>query len=175
MHPLPVHAAHPFPLIRGGGLFLLVVGFSVMLGAVSPRRVWSLLVAGAIVGAAATIAAAMRLAAPLGRPSEFQIGSLAAAVLVEAIAIGWVGSRLRAANERRRTLSILVVVGAHFFLMGFAFGPLVVLLGVLSVANAIAGLRAATTTWLTFWFIDGALKAGAGAAMLWFAPRITWW
>jgi len=145
-----------------------------MAGSVSPRRAWTLLVAGAIVASSVVMATAVRLSAPLGRPTAFQVASLGGAVLIEAMAIGWLGSRLRAAEERRRTLSILAGVGAHFLLMGPAFGPLVVLLGVLSVANAITGLRAAATPWPTFWFLDGALKAGIGAAMFWYAPRITW-
>jgi hypothetical protein len=169
MSSLPVLGAHPYPLIRGGGLFLLLVGLSIMIGTVAPRRVWTLLIAGAIVASVVVAATAVRLTAPLGRPSAWQIESLAAAVVIEVMAIGWIGSRLRAATERRRTLSIMVVVGAHFFLMGPAFGPLVVLLGVLSVANAVAGLRAEATPWLTFWLVDGALKAATGAAMLWYA------
>ena len=166
---------HPFPLIRGGGLFLLVVGLSIMVAAVAPRRLWVFLIGGAMVASASVMLTAVRLAAPLGRPIAFQIDSLGAAVLIEVIAIGRISSRLRAASERRRILSILLVVGAHFFLMGPAFGPLVVLLGLLTVANAASGLRAAATSWFAFWLIDGALKAAFGGIMFWYAPRITWW
>jgi len=166
--------AHPFPLIRGGGLFLLLVGLSIMVGAVGPRRLWASFIAGVIIASAVVTLTAIRLTAPLGRPTAFQLESLIAAVLIEVIAIGWLGSRLRAATERQRILSILLAVGVHFFVMGPAFGPLVVLLGLLSVANAVAGLRAAATPWLVFWVIDGVLKAGIGGTMFWSAPRITW-
>ena len=166
--------AHPFPLIRGGGLFLLLVGLSIIVGAVAPRRLWASFIAGAIIASTVVALTAIRLTAPLGRPTAFQLESLVVAVFIEVIAIAWVGSRLRAATERQRILSILVVVAAHFFLMGPAFGPLVVLLGLSSVVNAVAGLRATATPWLAFWVIDGVLKAGIGGAMFWYAPRTTW-
>ena len=175
MSSSPLVGAHPFPLIRGGGLFLLVVGLSIMVAAVAPRRLWVFFIGGAIAASASVMLTAVRLTAPLGRPTAFQIESLAVAVLIEVIAIGWVSSRLRSASERRRIMSILLVVGAHFFVMGPAFGPLIVLLGLLTVANAASGLRAAATPRFAFWFVDGALKAAVGGVMFWYAPRITWW
>ncbi len=166
--------AHPFPLIRGGGLFLLLVGLSIVVGAVAPRRLWASFTAGVMIASAVVALTAVRLTAPLGRPTAFQIESLMVAVFIEVMAIGWLGSRLRAATERQRTLSILLVVGAHFFVMAPAFGPLVVLLGLASVVNALAGLRATATPWVAFWVVDGLLKAGVGGTMFWYAPRATW-
>ena len=166
--------AHPFPLIRGGGLFLLLVGLSIMVGAVAPRRLWASFIAGVIIASAVVALTAIRLTAPLGKPAPFQLDSLMVAVFIEVIAIGWLGSRLRAAPERQRIFSILLVVGAHFIVMAPAFGPLGVLLGLSSVVNAIAGLRAKATPWVAFWAIDGALKAGIGGTMFWYAPRATW-
>ncbi len=167
--------AHPFPLIRGGGLFLLVVGASIVLGACSPRRLWSFFIGGVVAASASVLLTALPLTAPLGRPTAFQIGSLLVAVIAEVTAVAWLSRWLRRADERRRILSILMVVGVHFLVMAPAFGPLVVVLGLLSVANAAAGLHAAATPWPTFWFVDGTLKAGIGGAMFWWAPRITWW
>ena len=165
---------HPFPLIRGGGLFLLLVGLAIMVGAVAPRRLWASFIAGVIIASAVVALTAIRLTAPLGKPTAFQLDSLVVAVFIEVIAIGWLGSRLRSATERQRILSILLVVGAHFFVMAPAFGPLVVVLGLSCVVNAVAGLRATATPWVTFWVIDGVLKAGIGGAMFWYAPRATW-
>jgi len=34
--------------------------------------------------------------------------------------------------------------------------------------------RATGASWLIFWAIDGALKAGVGGVMFSYAPRITW-
>jgi len=167
-------ASHPFPLIRGGGLFLLLVGLSIMLGVVARRRLWASFIAGVIIATAVVALTAIRLTAPLGRPTAFQLEMLMVAVFVEMIAVGWLGSRLRAAAERQRILSILLVVGAHFLVMAPVFGPLIVLLGLLSVVNAVVGLRARTTPWVAFWLIDGLLKAGIGGAMFWYAPRATW-
>ena len=95
---------HPFPLIRGGGLFLLLVGLAIMVGAVAPRRLWASFIAGVIIASAVVALTAIRLAAPLGKPTSFQLDSLMVAVFIEVIAIGWLGSRLRAATERQRIL-----------------------------------------------------------------------
>ena len=111
-----------------------------MVGAVAPRRLWASFIAGVIIASAVVALTAIRLAAPLGKPTPFQLDSLMVAVFIEVMAIGWLGSRLRAATERQRILSILVVVGAHFFVMAPAFGPLIVLLGLSCVVNAVAGL-----------------------------------
>jgi hypothetical protein len=174
MSPSQLLGAHPFPLIRGGGLFLLLVGISILVGALAPRRLWASFMAGVVIASAVVALTAIRLAAPLGRPTPFQLATLMAAVFIEMVAIGWLGNRLRAATERQRILSILLVVGAHFFLMAPAFGPLVVLLGLLSVVNAVAGLRTTAIPWVAFWAIDGVLKAGVGGTMFWSAPRVTW-
>ena len=97
-----VLGVHPFPLIRGGGLFLLLVGLAIMVGAVAPRRLWASFIAGVIIASAVVALTAIRLAAPLGKPTPFQLDSLMVAVFIEVMAIGWLGSRLRAATERQR-------------------------------------------------------------------------
>jgi hypothetical protein len=165
---------HPFPLIRSGGLFVLIVGVSIVAGGVIRRRAWVLLAVGLALASVIEAATAQRLTAPLGRPTAFQIGSLIAAVVVEVIVIASADRWLRSANERQRTLWILIIVGTHFVLMAPAFGPLIALLGLLSILNAIAAFRATRIPLSVAWFIDGALKAAIGGVMLWFAPRMTW-
>ena len=167
-------SAHPFPLIRSGGVFLCVVGLSIMVGALVPRWLWGSFVTGVLVASIVVMITTRDLAAPLGSPTGFQVGSLLLALAIEAFAVMWLSSRLRSAHLAYRALSMLIVVGAHFFLMAPAFGPLIVLLGLSTIGSAAMGLRAGPNSWLVCWFVDGALKAGVGGAMFWSAPRITW-
>ena len=152
----------------------MLVGLAIMGGGLAPRRRWLLFIAGLMTASAATILAAAPLSAPLGRPTPLQLESLLVAVIIEFSALAWLGRRMAGATERQRILSILLIVGVHFVLMAPAFGPLVVLLSVLSTANAIAGLRSPAIPLQKCWVLDGALKAGVGGTMLWLAPRTTW-
>ncbi len=165
---------HPFPLIRSGGLFVLIVGASIMVGAVARRLAWRLFVVGVGLASVLLIATARRLITPLGRPTAFQIETLVVAVLIEVSVIAGLDRWLRTVQERQRTLVVLIIVGAHFVLMAPAFGPSIAVLGLLSILNAVAALRATQIPLSTSWFIDGALKASLGGLMFWYAPRVTW-
>jgi hypothetical protein len=50
--------------------------------------------------------------------------------------------------------------------LAFAQGTPLLLLGVLSMVNAIVGLRMTNVSYLKFWVIDGVLKIVIGAWML---------
>ena len=167
--------AHPSPLIRAGGLFLLIVGAAIVLGAIFPRRIWQVFVAGVALASAAVGFVAVPLTQPLGTPSRTQLVSLLVALAFEGVAIAWVGRRHRPHDERALVLAILAVVGLHFLPMGVAFGPVVAALGLLAAANAGAGLLLFRITPLrVFWLWDGLLKVTAGAVMFWLAPRLAW-
>jgi hypothetical protein len=103
--------AHPFPLIRVGGLFLLLVGLSITVGAVAPRRLWASFIAGVIIASAVVALTTHRLTAPLGKPPSFQIEILIVAVFIDGplkagiggtmfwYAPGLLGERVRAARR----------------------------------------------------------------------------
>jgi hypothetical protein len=154
-----------FPLIRGGGLFLAIVGVAILMGALQFRWRNLLLGAGAALAAAVTTATAAYLAAPYGAPTYLQIGSLIVAVLLEIGALIWAIRRFAPQGPRAVTIAVLAIVGAHFVLMAPAFGPLIALLGAITVANALAGVRFTTYSLRALWAADGALKLGFGAAM----------
>jgi hypothetical protein len=155
-----------FPLIRGGGIFLVIVGAAILLGALQFRWRNPLLGVGAALATVATIFTAARLSAPYGAPTKLQIGSLVVAVLLEVIVLIWAIQRFSPKGERATTIAVLAVVGAHFFLMAPAFGPLIGLLGILTVSNALAGARFRTYSLRTLWAADGCMKFALGAAML---------
>jgi hypothetical protein len=155
--------ADAFPLIRAGGLFLSIVGLSVILGAARFRARNAILGVGAVVATIATALLAPRLA---GAPTAFQVGSLVVAVSIEGAALFWAIRRYVPRGERAMSIAILAVVGIHFMLMAPAFGPIIVLLGLLATANALAGARWERYSLQRLWLVDGVLKAAAGAAML---------
>jgi hypothetical protein len=133
------------------------------------RLVWRLFVGGVGLASVVLIATARRLITPLGRPTAFQIATLVAAVLIEVSVIAGLDRWLRTVQERQRTLVVLIIVGAHFVLMAPAFGPTIAVLGLLSIVNAVAALRATEIRLSTAWFLDGALKASIGGLMFWYA------
>jgi hypothetical protein len=132
--------ADAFPLIQGGGVFLLIVGAAMLMGALQFKWRNRLLGAGAALATVATIATATHLARPHGAPTMLQVGSLGVAVVLEAIALVWAIRRFAPQGERAATIAVLVVVAVHFVVMTPAFGPLIVALGMLCASNALAAL-----------------------------------
>lgn len=159
--------AELFPLIRSGGLFLAIVGGAILLGAFQFKWRYPLVGAGAAIATAATVAAAAQLAAPYGAPTALQVGSLFVAVALEVVALLWAIRHFAPKGERLVTIAVLTVVGAHFVLMAPAFGPLIVLLGAVTVCNALAGVRLPRYSLRALWAVDGLVKLGFGAAMFW--------
>ena len=159
--------ADSFPMVAGGGRFLAVIGACIVLGSVffSARDRWL------AVGGGLGVLAAMFLGGAAdrghGSPGVWQVGSLFFAIAVEIALIPVLRRRLRPHGERTLMLGILILVGAHFVLMAPAFGPLIVLLGVLAIGNAWVGLKIPTLPLRGLWLVDGCLKVGVGALM-WF-------
>ncbi|MBP6014553.1 MAG: hypothetical protein KBA31_20160 [Alphaproteobacteria bacterium] len=157
--------AEVFPLIRSGGLFLIVAGISIVLGAFFFRVRYPIFGVGAAVAGGLTVVYAMPLAAPYGAPSLVQIASLGIAVALEMILLVRILRVRRSADDREMMLSILTIVGAHFVLMSPAFGPLMMVLAGASVLNVFLALVMRTYPSPLVWAVDGALKGGVGVLM----------
>lgn len=157
--------AEAFPLIRGGGLFLVVAGISIVLGAFLFRARYPIFGVGAAIASGLTVGFAAELAAPYGAPSLIQVVSLGIAVALEMILLVRGLSASRSLDDRETMLSILTIVGAHFVLMAPAFGPLMMVLAGASVLNVLLALTLRAYAGPLVWAIDGALKAGVGALM----------
>ena len=159
--------AHSFPMVRAGGLFILIMGIGVALGGVfsGQRRLFL-----ALGGGAATIAivlSASVLSRPFGAPSYLQLWALGGSILLEVVLIGYVVATYKRAGERVLLLAILLAVGIHFLPMALAFGPLCVALGISVIANASFGLWVFAGARLKYlWLADGILKMAFGAFML---------
>ncbi|MEO3792310.1 DUF6609 family protein [Nonomuraea sp. B10E15] len=161
---------HPYPLIRGGGLFLIGVGTGFLLSWIF-RTYWLQFLIGGF--AAGFVGSGLSALLPsLGSPSFAHIAGLVGSFVLEAGLIYLVLSRTKGADDRTVLLWILFVVGVHFLPMGMAHGPLITLLGVLTMANAAAGLRIKAPL-PVFGVTDALLKLGFGAVMLLGYPALT--
>lgn len=155
-----------FPMIRAGGLFILVMGAGVILGGLCPRRRMAMLIAGGASATLAIVLAANVLTRPLGVPTRLQFWALAAAIALEIVLIRVVVARYKRRGERPFLLAILFVVGLHFLPMALTFGPLCAALGLCAMANAAIAFRSSRDILVNrVWLIDGALKMGFGALM----------
>lgn len=157
--------AEVFPLIRGGGLFLIVAGISIVLGAFAFRLRYPIFGVGAAIAGGLTAVYAAPLAAPYGAPTLVHVASLGIAVALEMILLVSVLGARRSADDREAMLSVLTIVGAHFVLMSPAFGPLMMVLAGASVLNVLVALLMRAYPSVLVWAVDGALKAGVGALM----------
>ncbi len=163
----PASWAYEFPMSRAGGVFILIMGAGVALGAALPNRRRSLLIFGAAVATIAMVLLAARLSAPFGRPSRLQLWFLFCSIGAEAILVRVAVVLYRYADKRSLLLAILFAVGLHFLPMAVAFGPICAALGVTLCVCAGIGL------WLRphiplngLWASDGIIKMVFGALML---------
>ena len=158
---------YAYPLIRSGGLFLIVIGVMIMAGALLPRFRNILVAVGLALASLVTALAAPSLARPLGVPSWQQLLVLVGSVLLEIVLIQVVVRYVYPRGERTIILSVLLVVGLHFLPMAVAFGPLIAILGILTILNASAGMWFRPNMNLSLiWFFDGLLKVAGGIIMM---------
>jgi hypothetical protein len=153
------------PLIRSGGVFLILVGAAIAAGALWYKRRYVILALGAVVGSVALAVLAAPLSSPYGPPSLLQLSALSLAVLFEAAALFILVPRAARRGERALTVTILAIVGAHFLIMTPAFGPLIFVLGAANLINALIGARLVAYPAPALWVVDGVLKAAVGVAM----------
>jgi len=159
--------SHSYPLVRPGGLFLVLVGLAIVSGALYPRYRVGLLGGGLIIASAVTVLATSRLVLGLGRPTRFQVVALSVAVILEMVLIPLALLATRHRDESARWLAVFFVVGLHFLPMSVAFGPVVIALGVASMLNAGVGLWPSFRAKLQpLWLTDGLLKVTAGMIMI---------
>ncbi|AWB87740.1 DUF6609 family protein [Mycetocola zhujimingii] len=159
-----------FPLMRGGGAFLIAIGLGILVGAFGDRK-WRIiaLIAGAALGILImAVGGATRIIFDEGvRPPIWQWIVLAIAFLVEGYLVSVVVRKFPDLDSRPFWMWMLFIVGAHFLILGFSHGPICALLAIVCMINALIGLRMTSVDLRVFWAIDGVLKILAGALMVW--------
>lgn len=158
-----------FPLMRGGGAFLVAIGLGILVGALGSLR-WRLisLIVGADLGVLvmAVGGATKVIFAGLPYPTIWQWVVLGLAFVVEALLVSWVLRRFPDRTGRPFWMWMLFVVGAHFLVLGFSHSPVCAALAVVCMVNAVVGLRAQRVSFRVFWAIDGVLKIAGGSTMV---------
>jgi hypothetical protein len=159
-----LYAAH-FPLAQLGGVFVAVVGISILLGSLWPRARMNFVWFGLPLAALA-VAIAFPAAPALPAPSSIQIAALVLAIGFEVAAFILVlplaGAR---GGERAVVIATLAIVGAHFTIMLPVFGPLIAIIGLACLANAALAAAAVGYGERAAWFVDGVIKVSGGLAM----------
>ncbi|GAA2235921.1 hypothetical protein N1031_10530 [Herbiconiux moechotypicola] len=157
-----------FPLMRGGGAFLVLIGLGIVVGAFGGRR-WRTvcLIVGAGLGVAAmAVGGATKLIfAGLPYPPVWQWVVLGIAFAVEFWLVSVVVRRYPDVESRQFWMGILFIVGAHFLLLTPSHGPVCGVLAVACMVNAVIGFRSRADL-RVFWGVDGALKVAAGSGMI---------
>jgi uncharacterized membrane protein HdeD (DUF308 family) len=160
--------ATQFPLAASGGVFLSIVGVTMVLGALRFRFRNVLLAAGAALATIVIALVAPTLTARAGVPTIAQSVWLAAAVAAEIVLLAVFIRRAAPHGERAVVLTVLGIVAAHFLPMAPAFGPAMIVLGLLCAANVLLAARVTDYSLRSVWAVDGALKVAIGALL--FAP-----
>jgi hypothetical protein len=158
--------APAFPMVPAGGLFILIVGIGVVIGALFPNKRDFLLICAFVAATAALVLFGGRLMV-FGNPTRFQLWFLFGSIALEIVLLRFAIARYRRADERSARLATLFVVGAHFLPMAVAFGPLCLLLGIVLCFCSGAGLWLKPGLSLNgLWATDGLLKIVFGLAMM---------
>lgn len=153
--------AQAYPLVRGGGLFLMVVALGMLAGGVVPRIRRAALAVAAVIAVLLTAWFARGLAAP----TALQVGALVGAVALEIALIPLVARRVWRRGPRVVTLAVLMVVGVHFLPMAPAFGQWMLVLALLACAVSGAGLLFPRLPLAALWLLDALAKLAVGGAM----------
>jgi hypothetical protein len=159
---------HPFPTVRSGGLFLILIGLTVILSAMvagsRPMQPAVFVVGTAIAIVVALILLRDRLA--YGEQTDAQRRAVFTALGLEGVGVWLVVELVGTSDLRALWLWLFLVVGFHFFLLTVVHGPKMLVLGVLVSLNAVIGLLFTPAPFLAFALIDGCLKTVFGVLML---------
>ncbi|NEA37004.1 DUF6609 family protein [Streptomyces sp. SID13031] len=162
--------ARTFPLMRGGGALLVLVGLGLVIGGAGGRR-W--LLPSLITGAALAVLVMMiggitkTIFSALGYPAIYQYVAFGIGVVAEVGLVNLVVAKVPDRESRQFWLWILLVVGVHFLILAFSHGPICGLLGLLCIINAGLGLLVPELPYRVLWVTDGVLKVAAGSTMVW--------
>jgi hypothetical protein len=159
-----------YPMTPYGGIFLAGVGLCVALGAILPRFRATLVWIGFALGSLLIVAFGATLAHGLHPPTMLQVGSLVLAIVLEIAAFRFFMPNVRRRGDRATYGATMGIVGAHFFVMLPAFGPLIGMLGLACTLNAAAFWRLSRYPASAGWFVDGCSKLVFGLAMLATSP-----
>lgn len=105
-----------------------------------------------------------------GKNSKFQDKIDNINVIITIILCTLCGMFIGFENSRLVWLSILIVIGIHFFAFYFSQGKWMIVLGILAITNGVLGIIFFNIPFLVFASIDGLIKIVIGIKMLFMKP-----
>lgn len=154
------YKSHPYPLVRSGGLFLVLIGAGIIIDVV--------LNGAFIVGTAlAMISLMFAKVLSFGKPTRIQVVALVFAIVLEIVLFIILANVLpEDIAFPVRLMWILIIVGMHFLPMAVCFGPRFAIAGILCIINGFVGLMVSEVSSDLFLLVDGVLKFGFGSWIL---------
>jgi hypothetical protein len=159
--------AHPFPMIRAAGAFLMVSGVFFAFGWISPKLFGLFMSLAFGVGFMAAYTA-LQLAPDLGPVRWLDVIALGFAFFIEIVALVWMYRVVK--DERRADAWVLILVGLHFIPMAVLMGPSALILAAVTTLNGILALRFTAASILPFGLIDSGVKIALGAWIFFAMP-----
>lgn len=155
---------------RVGGVWLIYIGIVIILSALMDRE---LLIQPVVLGVGFGVGYFIIYGLPFikkrlsyGKDSKFQERMDNLSVFGSVILCTFVGIWIGFDDARFVWLLILLIIGLHFLGFYFSLGKYIVILGLLSTLNALAGLILVNVPFLVFALIDGLLKIGFGIKLV---------
>ncbi len=153
---------HPYPLVRSGGLFLILIGAGIVIDV----ELNGAFIVGSVL---ALISLLFAKVLSFGKPTRIQIIALTVAILLEMVLLIILANvSVEYMDSQIRLMWILIIVGVHFLPMAVCFGPRLAIVGILCIVNGFLGLIVKNVSNDLFLSVDGALKVGFG---LWLFKR----
>lgn len=155
-----------YPIRRSGGLFLILVGITLLLSLVfADGNLVNQMIF--VIGITISILSFFTVKYfSHGRPSRHQIIALGFALLLELIlSILLINIVPQGTSERNMWLYGFIIVGIHFLPMAYSFGSIMLILGTGCLVNATLGLLIPQFPYEVFGIIDGMLKLEIGVIL----------
>jgi hypothetical protein len=156
-----------YPLQLRGGVFLVCVGILCCAGALLAQSIQAYVIfasAGVALGVVCIFGVRKVALARSGRATRSQAWTAGGAISLEAAVFLAFGSTFFAMSPTHAIIAILGVVGVHFLIMRWSHGPLMLWLGVATLAWLAISLAASFPV-RSIAFVDGVLKVLFGGIM----------
>ena len=157
---------HPYPTIRRGGVLVLILGVSMIFGTAVDAYpfYYRVFFTGIAAGVLAFIFFKQRYL--YGKPTPLQTGAIYAALILGALLLAGLLVFVPDYGSRTFLLLLVLIIGIDFIPLSIAVGPLMLILAVLCILDALLGLWLQGLSFAIFTGVDGVLKIIFGILLL---------
>lgn len=168
----PTDNPHPYPLIRAGGLFIMIMGIGITIGSLRDWLILPMIGVSFVVAFIVLSQVQPPLLRDMGTLTDFQANMVYVAYTVQGVGIGlWCAFLLpREGASRRFILGILVIVGLHFVFFYPSMGWVMLLVTLFCTAWGLYTMRRESLSINLAYRVDGLIKATLGLLMVAFYP-----